>query len=146
MNATFFPEKKYENKAIHTDICTPLATSPTWNKCPREMRNELSNKGAIIWNRLISLLKPHLVLISVNQKHLDKIEFGEKRWEKFHTLYKYEDGEDRNPPYKICYKKAIINDTTTTFIHDKPANVKPFLLSPNQKNLVGNLIYEAFFA
>ena len=80
MNATFYPDKKYENKAIHTDICTPLATSPTWSDCPREMKNELSNKGAIIWNRLISLLKPHLVLISINQKHLDKIEFGEKRW------------------------------------------------------------------
>jgi len=145
MNATFYPHNKYENKAIHTDICTPLATSPTWSGCPREMKNELSNKGAIIWNRLISLLKPHLVLISVNQQHLDKIKFGEKKWEKFHTIDKKGDGKKRKAPYKIYYKKAKINDTTTIFIHDKPANVKPFLLSPNQKNKVGNLIYEAFF-
>ena len=48
MNATFYLGKKYENKAIHTDICTPLATSPTWSDCPRKMRNELSRKGAIM--------------------------------------------------------------------------------------------------
>jgi hypothetical protein len=145
MNATFYPDKKYENKTIHTDICTPLATSPTWSDCPREMRKVLSNKGAIIWNRLISLLKPHLVLISVKQKHLDKIKFGEQNWEEFHTIYQKGDGEERKTPYKVYYKKVKINDTATTFIHDKPANLRPFFITDKQKRKLGNLIYKAFF-
>jgi len=145
MNASFYPDNIYENKAIHTDICTPLATSPTWSDCPREMRNALSNKGAIIWNRLISLLKPHLVLISVNQKHLDKITFGENKWEKFHTIYERADGYQRKIPYNVYHKKVKINNTTTIFIHDKPGSLRPFFISYDQKKKLGKLIYEEFF-
>ncbi len=135
--------RKTKNIALHTDICTPLATSPTWRDCPPQMRKELSNKGAIIWDRLIKLLEPHLVLISVKQEHLNKIKFG-KEWTKFHTIKNKKDGTERKTPYVLEYRKAKINNTTTTFIHDKPGNVKPFLISGNEKRKIGKIIQDKF--
>jgi len=64
--------------------------------------------------------------------HLNKIEFNKQEWTKFHTIYKKKDGSNRNPPYVLEYIKTKINNTDATFVHDKPGNVKPFLITNNR--------------
>jgi hypothetical protein len=33
------------NTALHTDLCSPLATDPTWSNLEREKQNELMQRG-----------------------------------------------------------------------------------------------------
>ena len=58
------------NVALHTDIGSPLATSPTWSKLPRDVTERLQKIGFPIWREFVELLEPNLILISVAERHL----------------------------------------------------------------------------
>lgn len=61
-------ESKITNCAIHTDICSPIATSKTWSKLlsksEKEFKYHLQSNGELIWANLINCLKPDLILLS----------------------------------------------------------------------------------
>ncbi len=61
--------------ALHTDICSPLATDPTWNRLTVAQQKELESGGTDLWHKLISQLQPHLIIASVAAHHLAKIRF-----------------------------------------------------------------------
>jgi hypothetical protein len=63
--------------ALHTDICTPIATSPTWSRLSRQDRLQCETHGVSLWHSLVQLLKPDAILISVARRHLDKVRFRE---------------------------------------------------------------------
>ena len=59
---------KLENVAIHMDICTPLATCPTWSKLTESCVKELRKDGFEIWKILIEKsLKPDIIIASFPQ-------------------------------------------------------------------------------
>jgi hypothetical protein len=64
--------------AIHTDLCSPLATSPTWSKVkevsPFTVR-DLARHGSRLWNRLVSVLRPHVLVASIGAEWLGLIEY-----------------------------------------------------------------------
>jgi hypothetical protein len=55
--------------ALHTDIASPIATAPTWNSLEPWQR-ELHRAGADLWRRLVDLLAPDLIVLSVARPHL----------------------------------------------------------------------------
>ena len=61
--------------AIHTDICSPLATDPTWNRLSQAQQNQLEPGGAAVWHQLIAELQPNLIVASIAARHLAKIRF-----------------------------------------------------------------------
>jgi len=56
------------NRALHTDICSPIATSVTWSKLKSKedilLKQELQRAGTKIWRDLIEYLNPDIILIS----------------------------------------------------------------------------------
>ncbi len=50
---------------IQTDICSPIATDPTWTKLSEDTREELFNIGFQLWQDLINILEPDILLISI---------------------------------------------------------------------------------
>lgn len=70
-----------KNVAIHTDIGTPLATNPTWSKLPKVLTLKLQSNGFALWRDLITLIEPHLILISVAKSHLSLL--GSLNWQSF---------------------------------------------------------------
>jgi hypothetical protein len=81
LNASYYPEEgrpdfistqieqpKVQNRVLHTDICSPLATSQTWSKIKskedRAFRTKLEKEGIQIWFQLAGILKPDIILIS----------------------------------------------------------------------------------
>jgi len=58
------------NVALHTDLCSPLATNPTWTLLDDEARRLLELAGNRLWRGLVALLEPHIVLISVAARYL----------------------------------------------------------------------------
>lgn len=66
------------NRALHIDICSPIATNPTWSKLCRNgkhnvARQKLTDTGNTFFLRLLSILQPDIVIASVGWRHLKKV-------------------------------------------------------------------------
>jgi hypothetical protein len=86
---------KSPNTALHTDICSPLATDPTWSKLPGDSRACLLECGVRLWHSLVEFLSPDLIIASVARSHLDRISFPRQSdWRVFHTVH-------RANPYRV---------------------------------------------
>ncbi len=62
------------NTALHTDLCSPVATDPTWSGLTRHDHAQLA-AGYELWHELVYVLRPHVMLMSVAERHLDKVTF-----------------------------------------------------------------------
>lgn len=72
MGASYYPIDG-THRVVHTDICSPLATAPTWSSITKkdsEEKSELQRSGRDLWCKLIEELKPNIILISVAGKYL----------------------------------------------------------------------------
>ncbi len=58
------------NVALHTDLCSPLATNPTWTLLDEDAKRLLEQAGNRLWRALVGVLEPHIVLISVAARYL----------------------------------------------------------------------------
>jgi hypothetical protein len=72
-DASFYPGAT--NTALHTDICSPWATIPTWSGLPDEACRELEQEGHAMWKALMLELKPHIMLFSASNGHERKVDF-----------------------------------------------------------------------
>jgi hypothetical protein len=85
----------YENTALHTDICSPIATDPTWSKLHPSQRAQLDRDGVPLWHDLIRYLDPDVLLVSIARQYMDRIGFPiVARARTLHTV-------ERNRPYSI---------------------------------------------
>ena len=73
--------KPRQSCALHTDLCSPLATTPTWSKLSEQIKADLREWGVPLWTDLITALAPHMVLISVRKSLLG--ELGSLPWRSF---------------------------------------------------------------
>jgi hypothetical protein len=133
LDASFYSGK--ENTALHTDICAPLATNPTWEGLSKEAKETLEIEGVKLWHHLVDYLQPDIILISVAGEHLNKIQFETiQEWETIYTLQK-----DRR--YLINSKKVKLNSNKTTTIYFGRAAELPFgMVSEENKQAIGKYI------
>ena len=52
--------------AVHTDICSPVATDPTWSRLDDTARRILEAEGGPLWHELLVALRAHVVVLSVD--------------------------------------------------------------------------------
>lgn len=86
-----------ENCALHLDVCSPIATTPTWSKLEPRFRSDLAAKGRWIFEQMIEALQPHLIIASINWSHIGSwsVNFGKGRtWRR---LVEYSDARDGTP-------------------------------------------------
>jgi hypothetical protein len=83
------------NTALHTDLCSPLATDPTWSKLRPEARQQLLKSGTCLWHSLVEWLSPDLIIASVARSHLSRISFVQHdSWRVVYTV-------ERTNPYNV---------------------------------------------
>lgn len=88
------------NIAVHTDLCSPVATDPTWSGLSSRDHQAL-NGGYALWHELIRLLRPHVILMSVAERHLEKVTFPyEGECEAVHVI-------DRAKPYVFRARRLL---------------------------------------
>ena len=88
--------------ALHTDMCSPVATSPIWSKLGQADRDALEAGGGPLWHALLWELRPQIVALSVARDHLRRIEFAPiTEWETIHVFDKAGSGSPRSRPYEI---------------------------------------------
>jgi hypothetical protein len=125
------------NTALHTDICSPLATDPTWSRLGSESFS-LEAHGIELWHRLVKRLEPDVVLISVARKHLDKIRFHHVGdWHEIHTI-------ERANPFKVeALDLEITPGKRTMLVFGRAANLPFGTVSGRDKRTIGAKVLEA---
>ena len=110
MNISYYSNKGFINRALNTDLCTPIATNPTWDglvnnkktKISNDLSDELKKQGFKIWIELIKILKPNVILISLAKDYLTSNNFVEK------TILKNNEniGTDQKDTLKVNYRRG----------------------------------------
>lgn len=109
MGASYYSSKKFKNRVLHTDICCPYATNPTWNNLSKTEQENLLKDGFPLWEKLIDVLKPDVIIVSVKKQYVKKLCITQ-----LSDLYKIvydKNGNNRNSPIEIKqgkYQKAMI--------------------------------------
>jgi hypothetical protein len=73
LDSSYYCKKR--NRALHTDLCSPIATDPTWTDLSKEIRLLLEPDGIMIWHSLVEILQPDIILISIAERNLTQIRF-----------------------------------------------------------------------
>jgi hypothetical protein len=122
--------------ALHTDVCSPLATDPTWSRLTHEKRL-LEAAGVELWVHLVQHLVPDVILISVARRHLDAFDFASAgRWETIFTV-------ERANPYRVQAQQVEILKGKRTLIVFGRAATMPFgLVSNSVKVEIGRRIVQ----
>ena len=143
MNASFYPGRA--STTLHTDICSPVATDPTWNELDEADRTTLKSDGGPLWHTLLEKLKPQIVAISVAKRHLERIRFTPLTdWKAICVFRKRANGKPRSKPYEICGRWYEVGREQSLFIFGRAAQ-KPFgLLDNDRKGRAGPLVLKAY--
>lgn len=139
IDASYYSHSNQINRAIHTDICSPIATAPTWTKLSEETQKKLFDVGFQLWQKLISILEPDIILISVAQFWLQ--ELNPTNEIKFLSFDKKQDGTDRAKPYVIDRYEISLDRSKVNKVYFGQAAEKPFgTLSNDFKQKLGKKI------
>ena len=90
------------SSVIHTDLCSPLATEPTWGKLPAKTKSALQKQGTCIWQSLVAdCLKPNIILVSTAPSYMDREIAPLNRWKTFRTISRTSGHSPRRVPYHV---------------------------------------------
>lgn len=130
--------------ALHTDICTPVATDPTWSRLGPD-RLELQAAGVPLWHELLKVLRPQIVLLSVAKWHLDHIRFQALGpWHALRVFERTGQGNLRKRPYEVRARWYEVTSERSLFALGRAAQ-KPFgHLANIQKREAGAIVVEAY--
>jgi hypothetical protein len=131
-------KNKYINTALHTDICSPLATDPTWSKLPTETQAELYKDGVEIWKELIEELQPDVMLVSIPRILFESVFNSDAEILVVFNIKK--DGKPRQAPYVVNLHQYKLKNGKNVKVVFGQARNKPFdTISAQQKKLIGEL-------
>ena len=126
--------------ALHTDICSPVATDPTWNKLERTAQVALETDGRQLWHELLKVLRPQIVVLSVAKDHLERIEFVPiSQWETIHVFERKGNGSPRSKPYEVRARWYEIGDEPSLFVFGQAAQTPLGTLHRRQKYETGEI-------
>lgn len=127
-----------ESTALHTDICSPVATTPTWSYLDSDTKNRLLGDGVPLWHDLIRFLRPHVIVMSVAREHLARIDFPVVRdWEALHSVTDKSNGEPRKSPYAVAAHWHDIEEQPALLVFGAAAQTPFGSLSDHDKQQVG---------
>ena len=137
--ASYYPGEK-PSTALHTDIGSPVATNPAWSRLGEAERRALQERGGVLWSRLLEILKPQIVLLSVAREHLGHIgrHFPAlSDWRRIREFRRRTSGEPRKRPYPVDARWYAVTDDPALFVYGVPYWTPFGWLSDKQKRRVG---------
>ena len=131
--------------ALHTDICSSVATDPTWSKLRKADRAALQADGSRLWHMLLKVLRPQIVALSVARKHLRRIEFEQiSEWDTVHVFERTRSGAPRRRPYEVLARWYEVSGERSLFVFGQAAQTPFGLLSDIQKGEAGAIALEKY--
>jgi hypothetical protein len=143
LNSSFYHGRP--NVALHTDLCTPLATKTTWSDLKKigmlqGWVRTLEREGNEIWHSLMYELKPDIMLVSVARDYLKSIRLAKKTpWSLLDRIEFNSKGERRNP-YEFTRCIVDLKGKEAHLIFGRAAQTPFSLISDQQKRSLGQKI------
>ena len=136
----------HSSTALHTDICSPVATNPTWSRLGEVDQRALEADGVSLWHLLLRCLKPQVVVLSVAEQYLKYIQFEplDEAWSTLHTLDRTANGAQRSRPYEVRKRWYDVDGAPSLFVFGRAAQTPFGLISAAQKCEVGKMMLEAY--
>ena len=143
MSASYYDRQA--STALHTDICSPVATDPTWSRLSHADRRVLEDDGRPLWHELLVALRPNVVVLSVARKHLEHIAFEPLGpWEPIHSFHRKRDGTPRSSAYTAMGCWQLVGTEPALFVFC-PASQTPLgSISDDQKRELGAILADAY--
>ena len=137
LDASYYDGGATQNTALHTDICSPLATDPTWTGLNKGSDVLLAD-GIGLWHRLVERLAPDVILISVANHHLNRIRFPQlEPWRVLYTV-------ERLHPFEVRAKRVIITaEKSALLVFGRNVNLPFGSVNALDKQTIGCVIKEA---
>lgn len=127
--------------ALHTDICSPVATDPTWSRLDDTARGLLEVEGGSLWHELLVPLRPHVVVLSVARRHLQRIQFRPlSGWKVLHRFARRIDGTLRRQPYEVRARWHEVGDAAALIVFGPAAQMPLGQLSVGDKRKAGEIV------
>ena len=123
--------------AIHTDLCSPIATNPTWSYLNKDQQDLLLEEGFHIWKKLIGEIKPNIIVMSTSKKYLEQLNpTFIKRLE-----YKESNASEGRAAtkYTVEYYEVEIDGFKTNLVWGSSQN-KPFMPFSNKREIGEKII------
>lgn len=139
MGASYYATAGYSCRALHTDICSPWATVPTWSKLPSADQEILIKTGFPEWQELVDELEPDIILFSIPQKYIKMLEIGV-----FNDLCSFpttKDGRMRKKP--VIIQESIFKNSLAVF--GRTRNIPFGSLGKDQKKELGKNIIDLYY-
>ena len=131
--------------ALHTDICSPVATDPTWTGLGKAEREALQEEGGPLWHMLLEALRPHLVFLSVAKHHLGRIDFAPlEDWHAVHVFDRKGNGAARKRPFEIRARWYEVCSEGSLFVFGQAATTPFGHLHNIQKRETGAIALEKY--
>lgn len=135
---------EYSSIALHLDICTPLATSPTWSRLNQKMREKLTDEGRQIFQALIKALRPDMIIGSVGIAHIKPLEglFVEGgSWEEVAIFSTARSGAPLRAPLRVNKREMRpVGGYQPIFINGSAANTPFGRFSTERKREIGSIL------
>jgi hypothetical protein len=141
MQASYYPEGA-RDKVLHTDICSPLATQPTWSKLSPKEQQSLSKTGFVLWQQLIKSIQPNLIILSTRKSYLDQL--NPNFIETLHVIKQTKSGAPRKPFYLDLFEVEIMGHHTH-LVYGAPKNLPFGSVTTAAKKRMGALIKKRVF-
>jgi hypothetical protein len=133
------------NAALHTDLCSPLATDPTWSHLPPARQARLFGDGRRLWHRLAARLAPDVIVISLARRWRDRIAFADPgAWRPLVAI-------PRADPAKRSYQAwtqwtRLAGGAPTLLVYGPAAQLPFATLDRDARRRVGRAAWERFRA
>lgn len=117
------------NTALHTDIGSPYATSPTWSGLSAAIKLKLEQMGSKSWHDLVKILEPDIILFSASYSFEKKIRFKQiAKWKEI----------DVKADRPLLSAKFQINSQKKTSVLFQVQGRKPFLKTNKEEKIKFN--------
>jgi hypothetical protein len=134
-------EQGLANVAVHTDLCSPIATAPTWSKLSNKQKHLLESDGISIWHSLLEVLAPDVIVVSIAERYLDQIQFPVVTPR--HGIWEL----DRDRPYRVSGTWLTIKSSRRCLLAFGRAAQTPFgTVSKATKPEIGRAIKDFYYA
>lgn len=129
-----------ENTALHTDLCSPLATNPTWSMLGGQ-KEMLAIDGMALWHSLVEYLVPDVIVVSVARHYRDQIAFADSLgWQPLVTIPRK---DPTKRPYQGWIQRTTLSGGEETVLVFGPAAQQPFAtLTQDARQRVGRTVRE----
>lgn len=141
LNASYYSKKGMPNRALHTDICSPWATDPTWSKLSKKEKNTLmkDEHGFEQWKQLIEKLEPDIILFSIPEEYIKKLDLENER-SVFITISNDKKGAPRKK--SVVIEKGVYGRSLAIF--GRTWNIPFGALGEDQKKDLGQKIEQDY--